>query len=317
MKDESGARAAAQMEKPVISVVVVTYNHERYVRQAIEGVLAQNVDVPYEIVIGDDFSTDGTRAILEEYAMKNGDKIRLILQDHNCGDGTNTRLTLRTCRGEYIALCEGDDYWCSVDKLQKQYDFLRSNPDFSACSTLADVLYEETGMLERHHPLRGGMTLSRKDFLLGIKPDTRTCTRMYRSQPFLERYFSYDLSSLYARDNFTRIVLTEGGKKFRVLNETMSVYRVHKKGAWSMQSKEFRRGKKASDLDIIIMNTGEADRKYVEFNKLVYRIAWEERLSERLRLYLQLASKPAILLYYLARRLMVAWNRTGIRENAE
>ncbi|MDX1666095.1 MAG: glycosyltransferase [Saprospiraceae bacterium] len=121
------------MEHPRVSVSIITYNQVRYIRKAIESVLAQEVDFPIEIIIGDDFSTDGTREILIEYQAKYPDKIFLILHPRRY-EGVPGRLNnitnLYTCRGQYIALLEGDDYWADDGKLQRQVDFLDQHPDY-------------------------------------------------------------------------------------------------------------------------------------------------------------------------------------------
>src|SRR5437016_2968680 len=112
-----------------LSVMMITYNHERYVRHALDSVLMQKVDFDYEIVIGEDRSTDSTREILLEYRDKFPAKFRLLLHEQNIGVIRNCFTTLAACRGEYVALLEGDDYWTSDTKLQKQVEFLDSHRD--------------------------------------------------------------------------------------------------------------------------------------------------------------------------------------------
>lgn len=112
---------------PKVSVCMITYNQEKYIAEAIESVLVQQVNFDYEIVIGEDCSTDRTREIVKEYAEKYPDKIRLLLHPHNLGGllGKNNFVaTFKACQGQYIAMLEGDDYWTDPYKLQKQADFL-------------------------------------------------------------------------------------------------------------------------------------------------------------------------------------------------
>ena len=118
---------------PLLTVVTITYNHEQHIRQCIEGVLAQKTSFPIEFIIADDCSTDGTRAICEEYAKKLPDIIRLVSSSANVGAVENEQRALLAAKGKYIATCEGDDYWTDTLKLQKQVDFLESHPDFSVC----------------------------------------------------------------------------------------------------------------------------------------------------------------------------------------
>ncbi len=125
--------------KPLVSVSVPTYQHSRYISECLDGILMQQTSFPIEIIIGEDGSTDGTREICEKYAIKHQDKIRLFNRDRKLSqyvdkEGHVTRFNgiwnRMSARGKYIAICEGDDYWTDPLKLQKQVDFLESNPEF-------------------------------------------------------------------------------------------------------------------------------------------------------------------------------------------
>lgn len=119
------------MKTPLLSIVIITYNHESFIAQTIEGVLMQQVNFPIELIIAEDCSTDGTRAICQQYAEQYPDLIRLITSDSNVGAIANERRAMLAARGKYIAFCEGDDYWTDPLKLQKQVGFLESHPDYS------------------------------------------------------------------------------------------------------------------------------------------------------------------------------------------
>lgn len=121
------------MNKIVVSVCMITYNHESFIREAIEGVLMQKTDFPIEIIIGEDCSTDNTRNIVLEYSEKYPDIIRPLLPENNLGMMKNFIETMEAATGKYIALCEGDDYWTDPYKLQKQVDFLEANEEYSVC----------------------------------------------------------------------------------------------------------------------------------------------------------------------------------------
>ena len=118
----------------VVSVSMITYNHEKFIAEAIEGVIMQKTDFPFELVIGEDCSTDNKRAICIEYQKKYPDIIRLRLPETNQGMMLNWINNINSGRGKYIALCDGDDYWTDPYKLQKQVDFMEANPDFAMCS---------------------------------------------------------------------------------------------------------------------------------------------------------------------------------------
>lgn len=119
----------------VVSICMITYNHENFIREAIEGVLMQKTDFPIELIIGEDCSTDNTRSIVLEYAAKYPDIIRPLLPDKNLGVTRNFFETLQSATGKYIALCEGDDYWTDPNKLQKQVDFLEANDEYPLVHT--------------------------------------------------------------------------------------------------------------------------------------------------------------------------------------
>lgn len=114
---------------------MITYNHEPYISQAIEGILAQETTYPVELIISEDCSTDNTRKIVLEYAKEYPDIIVVDLPDKNRGMNQNALHNFSLARGKYIALCEGDDYWTDPLKLQKQIDFLSVNPEYGMCYT--------------------------------------------------------------------------------------------------------------------------------------------------------------------------------------
>jgi len=117
----------------LVSVCAITYNHEEYIVQAIESILSQKTNFTFELVIGEDYSTDNTRKIVLDFKARYPDKIKLLLQEKNVGMMQNFIDTLNTCSGTYIALCEGDDYWSDPYKLQKQVNFLETNNVYQAC----------------------------------------------------------------------------------------------------------------------------------------------------------------------------------------
>ncbi len=126
-----------------VSVGITTYNHEKYIARALDSVLMQKTDFDYEIVIGEDCSTDDTRAIILNYNKRHPGRFRLLLNERNLGGHGNGGQVHRACRGEYIAVLEGDDYWTSQDKLQKQVDFLDAHPGCSICFHNVRVVFED------------------------------------------------------------------------------------------------------------------------------------------------------------------------------
>lgn len=114
----------------MVSVIVTTYNQELYIEQALEGILNQKVSFQYEIIVGDDCSTDCTGEIIKGIYLKYPDRIKIVTNKKNIGEQKNTCRLLRLCRGKYIAVCEGDDYWTDETKLARQVQFLEENPQY-------------------------------------------------------------------------------------------------------------------------------------------------------------------------------------------
>ena len=127
--------------------MTVTYNHEPFIEQAVQSVLSQVTSFPFELVIGEDCSTDATRALVERMARENPETVRLKSQIRNLGPARNFADTFERCKGEFIAILDGDDYWTCPDKLEKQVHFLEQNPDFVAC--FHDVEIHEPGQEPR------------------------------------------------------------------------------------------------------------------------------------------------------------------------
>src|ERR1700722_19282110 len=123
-----------------LSVCIFTFNHEHFIGQAIEGALGQKTNFDFEIVVGEDCSTDSTRTIVMHYQECYPGKIRALLNPGNLGMMANNSRTIMECKGEYIALLDGDDYWTYENKLQAQVDFLENNSDYVLCFHNAGVL---------------------------------------------------------------------------------------------------------------------------------------------------------------------------------
>lgn len=140
------------MNKPKVTVACITYNHGKYIIECLEGIFMQKCDFEYEVIIHDDCSTDNTTEILKEYQEKFPNKVKLILQTENQysrGRKPLIDFVLPLAQGEYIAFCEGDDYWIDAFKLQKQIDLLDSNPKLAFCSHNVDKVDARGSILGR------------------------------------------------------------------------------------------------------------------------------------------------------------------------
>src|SRR5437868_1761177 len=114
---------------PYASVLMVTFNHERYIGQAIESVMAQDAPFPIELIVAEDHSTDSTRDVIGSYAARYPGRIVPLFRERNFGTSRNFAGALRACRGRYVALLDGDDYWLSPGKLRRQVEYLDSHPN--------------------------------------------------------------------------------------------------------------------------------------------------------------------------------------------
>lgn len=242
-----------------LSVAMITYNQERFIGQAIESILAQNVNFDYEIVIGEDCSTDGTRAVVLDFQRRYPDRIVVLLRERNIGAMRNFAGTIAVCRGHYLAILEGDDYWSCTNKLQRQVDFLDTHPDWAVCCSRAEVRNEcdlhsstlraQTGAV---FPARPGSTRPDGQDVSGLLPVgpraagtftledllrgnfIPTCTVVYRwgSLPSLPSWFFR--SSL---GDLPLHAMVAGERKIELLDECMAVYRIHAGGMWSSRDR--------------------------------------------------------------------------------
>ncbi len=211
---------------------MLTYNHEKFIAQAIEGVMMQQTDFKYELVISEDCSTDGTRIICRKFQEKYPDKIKLLLPEKNLGVIKNSISTLRECTGKYIAICEGDDFWTDKLKLQKQVDFLEKNPDYGLVHTDYIVVDENNDQRQVFDPKYNE---SNKDgdvfeLLLKKKYTIATLTVLFRGNLFRE--FENELASMSLKMTDYPMWL-EFSKKMKVkyLDEITSSYRFLKNSA--------------------------------------------------------------------------------------
>ncbi|TFE01708.1 glycosyltransferase family 2 protein [Jeotgalibacillus salarius] len=216
-----------------VSIVCETYNHEKFVKDAMEGFLMQQTEFNYEILIHDDASTDGTQAILLEYATRYPDKIKLLFQHKNqYSKGVKVdHLNRDRAVGKYIAMCEGDDYWTDPNKLQKQYVFMEKNPD---CSLHVHGTYrvdEEKVMLPVHVlPSRKDRYFSVKEVIEGGGALFSTNSMFYRREMEYERPdFLLDAD---VDDYPLTILLSLKGKVFYSC-DIMSAYRTGVRGSWT------------------------------------------------------------------------------------
>lgn len=159
---------------PLVSVVTITYQHALYIRQCLDSILMQETDFPFELIIGEDGSTDGTREICIDYANRYPDKIRLFLRDRTLSQYVdkngriirfNGHFTRAVARGQYVAICEGDDFWLSSKKIQKQIDYMGLHSNCSLCAHNAYRVVEDGTILSVFSNIENNTRLSTQQIM--------------------------------------------------------------------------------------------------------------------------------------------------------
>jgi glycosyltransferase involved in cell wall biosynthesis len=182
--------------KPVVSICCITYNHEKYIEDALEGFLIQKTDFPFEILINDDASTDSTADIIREYEAQYPNLIKPIYQTENQysqGKKPNQEFNFPRAIGKYIALCEGDDYWQNSLKLEKQVDFLEKNKDYGLVHTDAHWLFYKTGKIIQNWHRYNGKLISQGNIYEKLIEENQifTCTACAR-KCFIDKFILKD-----------------------------------------------------------------------------------------------------------------------------
>jgi len=242
-------------QKPMVSICCITYNHVNFLANAVESFMMQHANFEFEVVIGDDCSTDGTADLAKSFVEKYPEKVKFTTTQKNQGSHYNLINTLKYCTGKYIALCEGDDYWTDSHKLQKQVDFLEQNPDYIICCHYTRVIDENNNTLYVH-PKPVPLVHTYHDLLAGKQEETKTATVIYRNVPGVHQLFHRSwFFSCYAGDKIFKLFAThQTGHKIYVMPEVMSCYRNHVGGIWSMINTQVRMERMISDFNLIIEN---------------------------------------------------------------
>lgn len=235
MQHYNGITGGASMKENEIrvSVYMSTYNHQEYIKQALESVLSQKTNFKYEIVVGDDASTDDTQEILRRYKDKYADIMNVILRSKNIGPLKNSTDILKRCRGKYIAFLEGDDYWIDDNKLQTQIDFLDDHLEYVACFT--DCKIKKDAYYPYKYAKRDINLLDdylNKGDLLNIPTATLVCRNIFKN-PKTEMFFS---KNQFVGDKIRHALLLKKGK-IKYIDKKMATYRYITKKGSSFSSK--------------------------------------------------------------------------------
>ncbi|WP_417857399.1 glycosyltransferase family 2 protein [Xanthomarina gelatinilytica] len=221
------------MSNPLVSVVVSTYNHHKYIDDCLKGILMQQTTFHFEIILGEDESNDGTREICLTYAEKHPDKIKLFLRSRKdviyiSGNPTgryNFLENLKASTGKYIALCEGDDYWTDPLKLQKQVDFMEACPNFSLTFHNAIVVKDEKQIKQNMHENLDKDVFYTQDLLKQwFIPTASILFRNYKD------FVLPDWFANCSSGDIALLLLLSLNGPFKYYNEPMSVYRLQQAG---------------------------------------------------------------------------------------
>lgn len=214
-----------------ISICVITYNKEKYIRDTIESILMQKTICNYEIVVGDNASTDGTREILKEYWHCDSDKFSIILNDMNIGLTANIYNAMMKAKGKYVAILYGDDYWIAEDRLQKQFDFLEQNSDYVGVTSAIENRYDGQNKGFKIFPSSRmrGKRCTLELYLAGY--DFPMAGVMFRNSIFSSQrvHFKKMLGASLSIDDLSFCILLLMTGDVYIFAETMGVYRCFKK----------------------------------------------------------------------------------------
>ncbi|NEZ03433.1 glycosyltransferase [Wenzhouxiangella sp. XN201] len=227
--------AAMKGRTPTVSILCHTYNHEPFIGQALESMLIQKTDFPVEVIVHDDASTDGTAAAVRDLAIKHSGQIHPILQETNQfkRDMRPSRFTFPHANGEFIALCEGDDYWCCPYKLQRQVDALRRYPEVDLCVHSALRLSVRSGKQKRHFYYGPKERIVQPETIIArhnqFAPTASMLMRANAAQSLPDWFFNDP--GLPVGDFFIEAIL--GRKGVLYLPDAMSVYRRDVPGSYT------------------------------------------------------------------------------------
>lgn len=260
---------------PFVSIVCLTYNQEKYIAQAIESFVAQQTTFTYEIIIHDDASTDGTLAIVKDYQARYPDLITVIEQSENIySKGVRVpALVFSYARGQFIAYCEGDDFWCDPNKIQLQAGLLLSKPNCGAVFTNQNVLHQETGNLVHGSKFRSALCVPRGDVRAALLVDNpyTTCTSMFRAVAVLG--YEKIARKLHSKmDDYVMWLFIANKYDIDYLNVVTATYRVSRHSASQTPS-----------LAVQIRFAKSSHKIVHYFNKLYGMIVEDEQLKKRYR----------------------------------
>lgn len=234
-----------------ISVICVTFNHENFIRECLDSILSQVVDFNFEVIVADDCSSDGTAAIVAEYEARDS-RVKFIRRTVNLGPGKNFADAANRAQGEFLAICEGDDYWTDTDKLKLQRDFLLSNPSCSVCFHPVQVTFDDSSLEPEIFPPEDQRDFTLRALLDGNFIQTNSVLYRWRFSGGLPENYNPDVTP---GDWHMHLLHAEVGE-IGFIDRVMSVYRRHAAGMWAGSDggfnhhRKYIRGEMAFHLDL-------------------------------------------------------------------
>lgn len=229
----------SHIKKVMVAIRCITYNHEAYIRDALEGFIMQKTNFPFVAIVHDDASTDGTADIIREYAAKYPDIIKPIYETENQyskHDGSLRRIMTAACESygaKYYALCEGDDYWTDPLKLQKQVDFLETHPDYSMCFHNAIVHYENSDIKDQPFSILNSKEYCEEE--LSSNWLGATASFVFRKTVYDSNFYKkVAKSNRFIVGDYPLLLCCIRSGRIFAFEECMSVYRINP-GGWTQQ----------------------------------------------------------------------------------
>lgn len=219
----------------MVSVIVLSFNHASYIEKSLKTIINQRTSFNFEILVGDDCSTDDSRLIIDQLSIKFPHLIRVLIPNSNLGANANYLNCFSKARGKYIAFCEGDDYWIDEYKLQKQVDFLEKNLEFGGvCGEIKTFYVEEHKKLS--NKLNGKGQISFDDIVKQNKVHSNTT--LFRKE-LIDLELLKPIEGLTIGDWYIHLLVTSK-KPYFYMPEYFALYRVHSKGVFSSKSDFFK-----------------------------------------------------------------------------
>lgn len=288
----------SKLDLPLVSVCMVTYNHAQFIKEAIEGVMTQQTSFIFELIIGNDASTDNTNKLIEEYVGKEYERKYIKYFNHlnNLGMIPNFIFAFKQCKGKYFAFCDGDDFWTDPYKLQKQVDFLEANPEYAICFHSVNELTDEK------EPVLSDLNSSLKEETYTIEDLAKRNIIHTPSVVFRNKLF--EQFPVWFKDSpagdYPLYMLNAQYGKIKYFPEPMAVYRRHSNSIWSSKSYleictnwittlEFLITEFKGEVKNILMN------QLIDTHKTILKLLRDD--PEKQELYIQKLEKFSDILY--------------------